>query len=96
MAAGDCTGHGVPGALMTMVAHDLLNQIIHFEHTTQPDQILNAMHTRFRATLRQENHSNREGIDIAMVVIDSDYTRLQFAGAKRPLYYINQQKTASD
>ena len=92
LVAGDCTGHGVPGALMTMVAHDLLNQIVHFEHITQPNLILNAMHTKFRATLRQGIHSNREGIDIALVVIDSDYTRLQFAGAKRPLYYIEKQK----
>ncbi|MDX2305190.1 MAG: 7TM diverse intracellular signaling domain-containing protein [Microscillaceae bacterium] len=92
LAVADCTGHGVPGALMSMVGNDLLSRIIHYQHITEPDQILNELDIQFRATLRQNHLENREGIDISLVVIDNDYTRLDFAGARSNLIFIHDQK----
>lgn len=86
-AVVDCTGHGVPGAFMSLIAHSLLQQIVAEENILDPGAILSRLHQRVRAALRQDEagHDNQDGMDVALVRIDPD--RVLFAGARRPLYW---------
>ncbi len=84
----DCTGHGVPGAFMSLVGDALLNQIIKIQQIIEPDQILEHLNHGVQYTLRQQETSNKDGMDLALCVIDLPKNTLQFAGAKSPLLYI--------
>ncbi|MCR5453747.1 MAG: SpoIIE family protein phosphatase [Bacteroidales bacterium] len=88
MAVIDCTGHGVPGAFMSMLGDAFLNQIINLQHIVKPDEILNELHKLVRATLQQETTENNDGMDAAIIVVDKAAHTLQFSGAKNPLIYI--------
>ncbi|HAI75124.1 MAG TPA: hypothetical protein DCM08_02670 [Microscillaceae bacterium] len=89
LAAVDCTGHGVPGAFMSLVANDLLNDIILTQHLCRPDLILNALHLGIRKLLKQEETQNRDGMDMALLAIDETHQKVQFAGARNPLWYVS-------
>lgn len=88
LAAADCTGHGVPGALMSMIGNEILKQIVVQRGIVEADKILNDLHTGIRTALRQDVSKNADGMDISLVVIDYNRKILEFAGAKNPLYYI--------
>ncbi|MCS6967468.1 MAG: GAF domain-containing protein [Cytophagales bacterium] len=88
LAAVDCTGHGVPGAFMSMIGIDLLNEIVNQRGITQPDQILNLMHRRIRQALKQDVTQNRDGMDIALCMIDERAKSLAFAGARTSIVYL--------
>jgi serine phosphatase RsbU (regulator of sigma subunit)/ligand-binding sensor domain-containing protein len=90
IACVDCTGHGVPGAFMSMIGNTLLNEIVVEKNITQPNQILNLLHERVRQSLKQdmENTETRDGMDIAICVIDDTKELLQYAGANRSLVII--------
>jgi serine phosphatase RsbU (regulator of sigma subunit) len=88
----DCTGHGVPGAFMSMLGDAYLNQIINVLHITEPDKILYELHKTIRFTLQQEHSENNDGMDLALCVIDKKERTLKFAGAKNPLVYIQNGK----
>lgn len=88
LAAVDCTGHGVPGAFMSMVGNAYLNQIVRLQGIVSPEQILDALHQNIRKDLKQKETQNRDGMDIALVVIDHEAQSLEFAGAKNPLLYM--------
>jgi len=88
ISAIDCTGHGVPGAFMSVLADAYLNQIVNFQKITSPDIILNELHKRIREALQQEENENNDGMDISICVIDKPRHTLEFAGAKSPLVYI--------
>ena len=92
LAAVDCTGHGVPGAFMSMVGNDLLNTIIKDKQIIQADKMLTELHEGVRSALQQEETQNRDGMDMALVVIDEDKKTLEFAGAKNPLIYIQNSE----
>jgi len=92
IAAVDCTGHGVPGAFMSMLGDTLMNQIIKVQHTFSPDQILSQMHEGVSSTLRQEETANRDGMDMAICVIDKSEKIIEFAGAKNPLIYFQNNE----
>ncbi len=88
IAACDCTGHGVPGALMSMIGNNILNQIVNEKGITSPDEILNQLHKEIRKTLKQENQNEaKDGMDIAVIAFNSTY-EIEFAGAQRPLWII--------
>ncbi len=89
----DCTGHGVSGAFMTILANDLLHNIIINQHITSPDLILNELHKAIRKALKQNTTQNRDGMDMAIVVINHQNNTLEYAGAKNPLYLIQNNKT---
>lgn len=88
VVAADCTGHGVPGALMSMIGCNILNKIILDEGITQPDLILDRLNEEVRTALKQKENASetRDGMDIAIITILGN--ELQFAGAHRPLYII--------
>ena len=93
MAACDCTGHGVPGALMSMIGMNLLHQIVNERGITAPDEILNCLHIEIRKALKQdEKIKSKDGMDIALVAFSSD-TELEFAGALRPLWIIGNNNS---
>ncbi len=92
LAVIDCTGHGVPGAFMSMLGDAFLNQIVNLQKITEPDQILNELHNLVRATLQQETTENNDGMDAAIIVVDKANHSLKFAGAKNPLIYIQDGK----
>lgn len=90
IAAADCTGHGVPGAFMSMVGHDVLEQAVKQQGLTQPSLILNYLSKSINSALRQEGQDSaiKDGMDIALCTIDHKKMELQYAGAFNPLYHI--------
>ncbi|GBF50910.1 stage II sporulation protein E [Leptospira ryugenii] len=85
-AVADCTGHGVPGALMSMIGINSLNAIVNEKGITDPGKILEELNIRVRTVLRQDDMdaNSMDGMDICLVRYTGN--SLQFAGAKRPLY----------
>ncbi len=92
LAAADCTGHGVPGAFMSILGDSYLNQIINLQGIIKADSILNRLHKQIRRALRQSSTENKDGMDISICVIDLENKQVTFAGAKRPLIYIQDNK----
>lgn len=92
LAAVDSTGHGVPGAFMSMIGSRLLNEIVNERGISEADEILNQLHERVRKALKQEETQSHDGMDMALVVIDKDKQLMQFAGAKNPLYMVQVPK----
>jgi len=87
VTAADCTGHGVPGAFLSMIGNNILTQIIEYGNITRPDLILKELDKGVRYSLNQEYTQNRDGMDIALYCIDYDQKVIQFAGAGNPLIY---------
>lgn len=87
-AAVDCTGHGVPGAFVSIVGHNGLTRTVNEFGLTQPAQILNKLNELVEETLRQKNNEVRDGMDISLCSIDFSANRLEYAGANNPLYLI--------
>ncbi|MCU0447185.1 MAG: tetratricopeptide repeat protein [Microscillaceae bacterium] len=92
ISAIDCTGHGVPGAFMSMIGDSLLNQIVIDKNISEAHLILNELHKGVRVALSQGETHNRDGMDMALCVIDLDKKNIQFAGAKNPLVYLQNQE----
>ena len=88
LAAVDCTGHGVPGAIMSMLGDSYLNQIINTQGVIEPDIILTELHKSIGIALNQQETNNQDGMDIALCVIDQEEKTLEFAGASRSLMII--------
>lgn len=88
----DCTGHGVPGALMSMIGEALLKRIIIDQEIHIPKEILNKMHQGVRDTLRQYENNNRDGMDMGIVLINHEQQKLYFAGAHNSLIYFQKQE----
>ncbi len=88
IAAADCTGHGVPGAFMSLIGNELLNQIVNLRNVYQPGQILNLLDKGVRKALQKEGSDNRDGMEIGICYIDLHSSQLYFSGAMLPLYYM--------
>jgi serine phosphatase RsbU (regulator of sigma subunit) len=88
LAAVDCTGHGVPGAFMSMAGDAYLNQIVKQQGITQPNLVLSELHQSIRQSLKQATTGNRDGMDVALVTIDHAQKVVNFAGAKNPIVYV--------
>lgn len=89
VAAMDCTGHGVPGAFMSMIGFNFLNDIEQ-KGIFQPNEILNTLHLSVRRFLKQDETANKDGMDAAICLIDPQKRVLEFAGANNPLVYIQK------
>ncbi len=92
VTAVDCTGHGVPGAFMSMIGVNLLNEIVTVRNVSEPDKILNELHKGIRKALHQKETANRDGMDIAVCCHDKKNKVLEYSGAKNPLIYIQDGK----
>lgn len=87
VAAVDCTGHGVPGALLSLIGYFLLNDIVRSRKVTDPGKILDLLDEGVTTTLRQdEDASTRDGMDISLCKINLAERVVEYAGAHRPLY----------
>jgi serine phosphatase RsbU (regulator of sigma subunit) len=87
----DCTGHGVPGAFMSMIGNTLLHETIKTKEIINPAEILNYLHTGVRNVLKQEESKNSDGMDVSICLFEKDVSQKQykvtFAGAKSSLFY---------
>ncbi len=96
IAVVDCTGHGVPGAFMSMIGNTLLNQIVIEKKVQDPKYILSALHSHIRQALKQETSENKDGMDITLCCLEkqrkSDDFKITFAGAKTSLYFLKSNK----
>ncbi len=91
-AAADCTGHGVPGAFMSMLGVSFLNKIVNEACITEPAAILNTLRENIISALKQRggNDDAKDGMDIALCSIESGSKTLYFAGANNPLYLVRK------
>ncbi len=97
IAVGDCTGHGVPGGFMVMIAETLLDEIVRLSAVYNPSEILEEMNQRLRSMLKQDKKMNDDGMDIIICrltlknkksELTNHDTELVSSSAKRPLYYL--------
>jgi serine phosphatase RsbU (regulator of sigma subunit) len=94
LAAADCTGHGVPGAFMSLVGNKLLNEIVNEQKIHDPADILKKLHEGVYEGLKQNESSTQDGMDISLCAIDKKNRIVEFAGAKHPLFiYQNSEFT---
>ena len=94
VAAVDCTGHGVPGAFMSIVGHDQLNYSVTVVGAKKPSDILDALNHGVTKTLRQAKGEStvKDGMDIALCCIDYENKKLEYSGAYNPLYMVRNNE----
>ncbi|HKK58425.1 MAG TPA: two-component regulator propeller domain-containing protein [Salinivirga sp.] len=92
--AADCTGHGVPGAFMSIIGNNLLNQIVTEEDITDPAEILTELDEKIKQSLNQKGRKSDtfDGMDMAICAIDEGSNELTFSGAYNPLYHIRNKE----
>lgn len=87
LAVADCTGHGVPGAFMSVVGINLLNEIVNHRDIFHPSEILKELNTGVISSLQQKQTETNDGMDIALVKISSDKKSVEYAAANRGLIH---------
>lgn len=94
IAAADCTGHGVPGALMSMLGISFLEEIINYRHILETNLILEELSRKVITALKQKGKRDeaKDGMDISLCLIDKDRHKLDFSGAHNNLYLIRNGK----
>lgn len=94
-AVVDCTGHGVPGAFMSMIGHNLLNQVVQEKGIVDPGEILNNLHKGVQDALRQGRNeiNTNDGMDVSLICINDATGEIKWAGANRPLVLIDSEGT---
>lgn len=92
IAAVDCTGHGVPGALLSFIGYFTLNNVVDHYNNLKASEVLDKLHDGVRRTLKQDRVDTdaRDGMDIALCKINLKKNILEFAGAHRPLYLLRK------
>lgn len=94
ITASDCTGHGVPGSLMSMLGITMLHEIVNEKDFSRSDQILNELRISIARTLKQEGKpgEQKDGMDMVMLIYDRTTRKLEFSGANNPMYIIRNKK----
>ncbi len=94
IVAADCTGHGVPGAFMSMLGKAFLDEIVNDMNKLESDKILNRLRKNVIEALKQKGEEGeaKDGMDIAMCIIDKKNQEIKFSGAFNPLYYIRKNE----
>jgi len=88
ISAVDCTGHGVPGAFMSLIGMNILATIVNEKNIVNAGLILDELHKHIQLALKQDTGENKDGMDLALCVLDKTEKTIEFAGAKNPLIYI--------
>lgn len=94
-AVVDCTGHGVPGAFMSMIGARILNTIVNEKNIIMPSQILEEMHNSVKIALRQKLSGNRDGMDVSLVRIEKEANSVKeivFSGAMQSIFYYQNKE----
>ena len=89
IAAVDCTGHGVPGAFMSLIGYSLLNRIINEKKITDPAEILLELNEGVLGILHKNESESKDGMDIAICKINHHLKTIEYAGAMRPIWVVN-------
>lgn len=93
VAAIDCTGHGVPGAFMSIIGYELFRKITNNRNIESASELLTLLNREFEAIFKDvDNFTLKDGMDIAFVIIDKDKKKLEFSGAINPMYLIRNNK----
>jgi serine phosphatase RsbU (regulator of sigma subunit) len=92
VVAADCTGHGVPGAFMSMLGVSFLNEIVNKSETVQCNLILERLRDYVISSLHQTGKEGeaKDGMDLSMFILDENKNEVQFSGANNPLYVIKE------
>ena len=90
LVAADCTGHGVPGAFMSMLGVSFLNEIVNSKDQLKADEILNDLRHLVISTLSQSGEHHSDGMDLSLVIVDRQNMEMQFAGAYNHLYLFRE------
>jgi serine phosphatase RsbU (regulator of sigma subunit) len=98
VAVVDCTGHGVPGAFMSMVGSNILNEIVKIRREYNPAKILELLDLAIVGSLKQYDKTNNDGMDICLCLIEpqDNNTQVTFSGTRRPLYYVKGSQTLTE
>jgi serine phosphatase RsbU (regulator of sigma subunit) len=90
LTAADCTGHGVPGSLMSMLGITMLHEIVNEKNVMHSEEVLNHLRLSIARTLKQEGKigEQKDGIDMALMIYDTATRKLEFSGANNPLYIV--------
>lgn len=93
-AAVDCTGHGVPGAFMSLIGNTLLNKIVNEDKILSPSKILSELHCGVVLALQQDKDTEaaQDGMDMAICVFDKATKKVSFAGAQNPIYIVQNNE----
>lgn len=86
IVAADCTGHGIPGAFMTVMGSALLDEIINENRVTNPGRVLSVLDRKL--LMKLQRHGVQDGMDLAILFFDNENKTVSFAGANNPLYYV--------
>lgn len=92
VATIDCTGHGIPGAFMSVIGQSLLKETVNMYGITEVDEILHSLHAMLTSSLSREKGASIEGMDMTVCKIDLTARTVCFAGAKNPLVYLRNGK----
>lgn len=97
VAVADCTGHGVPGAFMSMLGFAFLNEIVNKESELKANLILNQLRNYVKTSLHQTGRIDeaKDGMDIALCIIDAENRKLEYSGAYNPLFLIRKEEIIS-
>ncbi|MDI1355632.1 MAG: two-component regulator propeller domain-containing protein [bacterium] len=90
IAAVDCTGHGVPGAFMSLIGYNLMNRIVNEKKITDPHLILLELNNGVLEVLHKNESESKDGMDIAICKINHKQKTLDYAGAMRPLWVVSE------
>lgn len=93
-AAADCTGHGVPGAFMSIIGYDLINRAFNEERLSKPSDVLTFLNDQIRISLRKEDDGivQKDGMDIAFCSYNTTTGMLEYSGALAPIVYVRGGK----
>jgi len=89
-AAVDCTGHGVPGAFVSIVGNNGLNRAVNEFKLSKPGEVLDKLEDLVEETLRQKENEVKDGMDIALCLLDLENNSVEYAGAHNPLYIVRK------
>ena len=92
VSAIDCTGHGVPGALLSMIGFNSLENIVENKKILRPDLILRELNEDVKHILRQDTTDNKDGMDMSLCAYSPERNEIEFAGAKNPVIYIKNNE----
>lgn len=94
VVAADCTGHGVPGAFMSLIGISFLNKIIKEKGIIHPDEILNQLHESIISSLHKPDNQgySNDSMDLSIVLIDTNERIIEYTGAMNPIYIISNNE----
>jgi len=98
IVAADCTGHGVPGAFMSMLGTSFLNEIVTRRSLDSAAEVLERLRQKVKKSLHQEGKDNeqKDGMDVAMYFLDKEFLTVQYAGAYNPLFIVRKTDEITD